>query len=476
MARKRRTLLGRPAPPPTPSADASSAGEEAGAEAEAVQESEAEPEPEPEPEPPAEPEPVGNHDTYADDPTVDEVTADPTYVGTGQMGADTTDGSWGGSVWDQVSTEPEAQGQQVSYSQSTPDLPEAHDQTYPSPTGAPPIGPGGSGRPMGDYSAPTALQDAPIAQGLYGGYGDFDSVPPPTEEVPSSVMEDVGTAYNAPMNVPEPPPIPGILDRFTPPPVDRSGYQMPDAPAGGGASGMPDYLSGVADEPMHDVPLPEPPSRRKKKPDPVAPPPSRRRDEDEDHGGGGPPMAVILGAVVILIGLVGAAGVGTLMVLGSMGGGGGAGLEPTSNSPLEVRKDMTQEPGLIGVEPKPTAQPEPAPEPQPEPAPAPAPDAPSPQPASEPRPAPAPAPKPTPRPAPAAPKPAASVGTLKIDANRRVIIRVNGQPKGFTPQRLELPPGTYEVSAAMPGQADTEKKKTVTISAPGTTVGVDFAF
>ena len=41
---------------------------------------------------------------------------------------------------------------------------------------------------------------------------------------------------------------------------------------------------------------------------------------------------------------------------------------------------------------------------------------------------------------------------------------------------LQLPPGTYEVSAAMPGQADTEKRKSVTISEPGASVGVDFAF
>ncbi|MBT3221323.1 MAG: hypothetical protein HN348_19750, partial [Proteobacteria bacterium] len=42
---------------------------------------------------------------------------------------------------------------------------------------------------------------------------------PPTEEFPTPVMEDLAAPHSAPMNVPEPPPIPGILDRYTPAPV-----------------------------------------------------------------------------------------------------------------------------------------------------------------------------------------------------------------------------------------------------------------
>ncbi len=440
------------------------------------------------------PEPASEEgDTYADDPTVDEV-VDSTYVETGTMGEDTTDSGWGSSVWDKEGAEgapvedapareavaPEAaapEGERsVSYSHSTPDLPEAHEQTYPSPTNTPPISDGAEGHPASTYTAPT-LQDAPIAVGLYGEYSEFDGRPPPTEEVPSSVMEDVGSPYNAPMNVPEPPPIPGILDRFTPPPVARDAYSQPAAPTGHKNAGLPDYLSGVDDGGSSDEDdLPIPPGRRKKEQGLVASQkPKRRERYDDDEERGGPPIMVILGGLaavgVALVGLLGLAWV-VLIGMSSNETAGG----PKKGSQLEVRQDMQREPGLIGVDPKP----EPAPEPDPpQPAPEPVPDSPEPTPSAQPAtaPRPTPTPRPQPRPAPvAAPKPAATFGTLKVDANRRVIIRVNGQPKGFTPQRLELPPGTYEVSAAMPGQADTEKKKTVTIAAPGTTVGVDFAF
>ena len=423
----------------------------------------------------------------ADDPTVDEVT-EPSYVETGAMGEDTTDDGWGSSVWDAGSREasdgpPEGEAQegaQVQYSESTPDLPQAHEQTYPSPTGAPPTAEAEGPPAVSGYTAPTPPQDAPIAQGLYGDYGEFDSGPPPTEEVPSSVMEDVGTAYNAPMNVPEPPPIPGILDRFTPPPVERTGggggYSKPKPPSGG-PSGVPDYLAGMEDDSGDDDFLPEPPGRKNKK-KLVAPPPKASYDRDDDDVGRGPPIGLLL--AVLGVGCIAVVAViGVIFVALSAGGGGGTAGGEKKEGPLEVRQDMNQEPGLIGVEPRPEPKPDPAAPTNPEPeTPEPAPDTPAPKPepaAPTPRPQPS-EPRPQPRPAPAAPKPTASVGTLKVDANRRVIIRVNGQPKGFTPQRLELPPGTYEVSAAMPGQADTEKKKTVTISAPGTTVGVDFAF
>jgi len=499
MGRRRRGLLSRgSASKPTKASgteEASTEAAETPASSEAVP-SEAVPAPETEPTEPmaplaetAAPEPASEDgDTYADDPTVDE-TVESSYVETGTMGEDTTDDGWGSSVWSKegdgdppaqeaaADAAPDEGERAISYSQSTPDLPEAHEQTYPSPTGAPPISDDGEGRQASDYTAPT-LQDAPIAQGLYGEYSEFDGGPPPTEEVPSSVMEDVGSAYNAPMNVPEPPPIPGILDRFTPPPVARSGYSQPDAAGSNKNTGLPDYLSGVDDGSSSDEDdLPVPPGRRKKEQELAASQKVKRReyDDDDDEGRGGPPLVVILGGLAVVgVALVGLLGLAWVVLIGMSSSETAEG--PTKASPLEVRQDMQREPGLIGVEPKPEPQPEPD---LPEPAPEPVPDAPEPAPSAQPATAPRPAPGPRPQPKPvpvAAPKPAATFGTLKVDANRRVIIRVNGQPKGFTPQRLELPPGTYEVSAAMPGQADTEKKKTVTISAPGTTVGVDFAF
>ena len=488
MGRRRRTLLGsRGKAKAAPKAEAtkkSTADAGAGAAPPEPDEASASPPEAPvdQPEPEAAPEPQApmseaSSGLAPDDPTVDEVT-EPSYVETGAMGEDSTDDGWGSSVWVQEGapqpqeSQPqasEAQGERpIEYSASTPDLPEAHEQTYPSPTGAPPTAEGGEERVSTGYTAPEPPQDAPIAQGLYGDYGEFEGGPPPTEEVPSSVMEDVGTAYNAPMNVPEPPPIPGILDRFTPPPVQRSGYSQPQSSSNKSNDKVPDYLAGVENSSSSEEDDLPPVPRRKKAAAPV--------HDYDDEPAGGPPMGMVLGvlgvggAVLAVVAVLGIAFVG----LAGMGGGDEEVTPEKAKNPLEVRQDMTREPGLIGVEPEPEPAPEPEPEPEPdtpEPTPDPAPKA---QPGTAPRPTPR--PKPAPRPAPAAPKPAASVGTLKVDANRRVIIRVNGQPKGFTPQRLELPPGTYEVSAAMPGQADTEKKKTVTISAPGTTVGVDFAF
>ena len=52
--------------------------------------------------------------------------------------------------------------------------------------------------------APRPLSDAPVARELFGGsgYEELEDVPPPTEELPSGVMEDVGQSYSTPYSVP----------------------------------------------------------------------------------------------------------------------------------------------------------------------------------------------------------------------------------------------------------------------------------
>jgi hypothetical protein len=74
----------------------------------------------------------------------------------------------------------------------------------------------------------------------------------------------------------------------------------------------------------------------------------------------------------------------------------------------------------------------------------------------------------------AAPKDA-SVGILRIRSNRRVLVKVNGQAKEYSPLDLELAPGSYQVSAALPGRPETEQSLTVEL-AGGATEPVSFSF
>lgn len=313
--------------------------------------------------------------------------------------------------------------------------------------------------------------DAPVAEDLFGegGYDDFDGNNPPTEEMPTGVMEDVGQPYNAPYTVPEPPPIPGILDRFTPPPAQRTNL--------GARRRKPDYLADTPSSPDRYEPTPAPPRRRAVRPedDPVA---VRR---------GAP-----IGLAVVILGLgLGAVGVGAIVLgLGMMlssGSGAEEGMTPIDATDgeitaggVEVRSNMQRKPGLIGVDEQPSDALPPVPgaagaSPT-DPA-LPSPGAPTPSPAPQKAvPSPAPAPRPHPRTAPAATTPAAAKGTLKIRSNRRVLVYVNGQAIGYTPQDYAVSPGTFTVSAMVPGQPNTKQTRDAVVSAVGTTVPVDFTF
>jgi len=97
-------------------------------------------------------------------------------------------------------------------------------------------------------------------------------------------------------------------------------------------------------------------------------------------------------------------------------------------------------------------------------------------PAKAPAPAARPAPRPRPAPAPARPPPVVSrTGTLKVRANRKVLITLNGRPVDYAPLDLPVTPGTYVLGAALPGRPDTEQTKTVDISA-GAIERVEFTF
>ncbi|MCB9674100.1 MAG: protein kinase [Alphaproteobacteria bacterium] len=104
--------------------------------------------------------------------------------------------------------------------------------------------------------------------------------------------------------------------------------------------------------------------------------------------------------------------------------------DPTpSPKPQPVRPRPTR-PRPVVPDPTPVPEPEPQPEPEPEPQPQPV--------------VPAPTPQPTPKPQPTVDP--SLFGTLSIASDPRgKLIKVDGTPRGSTPQQLRLPPGTYTV-------------------------------
>lgn len=302
----------------------------------------------------------------------------------------------------------------------------------------------------------------------FAGFDDFDE-PPPTEEVAAGLYEDVSTPYSGTMHVPEPPPIPGIVDRFTPPPVERSQVGAHQT------EGRPSYLA---------EPTPEPAVQRqafKSYTEELA----DQADEDDEERDRSPVLLLALGGLAVIVALLGLFGVASLLT----GGGGGVeapveqAREAGIGKNVEVRTNMRARPGLIGVQEVQEQEAEPEPEEgtaeEPEGAeeieaegtateepPA---SAPAPAPAATPRPKPAPAPR-------AAPAPVADLGTLKIRSNRKVLVHVNGKAIGFTPQDYRVAPGDYSVSAMLPGQPDSKQTLDTKIGAAGATVPLDFKF
>ena len=267
------------------------------------------------------------------------------------------------------------------------------------------------------------------------------------------------------MKTPEPPP---QYQALPPPPEDLSAegafpaaqYSLPGVPPGRAPqSDRPSYLD--------DTPALE---------DRLTPEGARRRDADlrrrqaasraasqeasDESEAGGPPVMVVAGGMIVLsIVLVG----GLLAIAGilfsGIGRDGGAGAPATERTPvsggLEVRETMTREPSLIGAEPTPTEDNAPAAAPA------------APTPARRARRA---EPRPQPKPKDAAPV------TLKIRANRRVLVYVDGQAVGYTPQDHVVKVGAHTITALVPGQPGTKQTRQAEAGKAGATVAVDFAF
>lgn len=310
-------------------------------------------------------------------------------------------------------------------------------------------------RPSSAYRPATVTAiDAPVAQDLFGegGYEELDGLAPPSEEAPAQVMEDVGQPYTTPYTVPEPPPIPGILDRFTPSPAQRTEI--------GSRRKKPDYLADDGPKVKDFRPTPAP-SRREERtrqaPAAQASITVVRRPAEEPQGGN---RGAVLGVLGILFGLL---GLGALIAAGVVlwiaKTTPAADEEPTAipTTDVEVRDRMgDRDPNEL-----PPVQDLPTPS---EVAPADGEDLEAP-------PLPA-APKAAPEPS----KAEVTTGTLRIKSNRRVLVYVDDKAMGYTPQTVEVKPGKYRVLAMMPGQPNTKQARDANVSAAGAAVNVDFSF
>jgi hypothetical protein len=315
------------------------------------------------------------------------------------------------------------------------------------------------------------IEDFNAASGgdpLGTGFLDLaDGAEPPTEEAPGGVFEDLSHVYGAPMSVPEPPAIPGIVDRYTPPPLTRRS----PVPAN---EKRPAFTPTA---PPRIPPGPGPASSPPSAPPPSTPPPPelRRRQRRPAEEAAPPPAEDP--RTMVLFGFLGAAVlIAILFVVFVLYG-------MLFRAP-ETEAPVVQDPDVGRVEVTPVVDPALAPDPSaptpvpvrstlqgtppPEPvveAPAPAPTRPSPAPATRPAPTTRPGPAPAARPAPAAPAPAATNGTLSIQSNRRVIVSINGRAVDFTPLEISVPAGAYTISAALPSRADSSQTREVRLDA-----------
>jgi hypothetical protein len=326
------------------------------------------------------------------------------------------------------------------------------------------------------------------------GFGAHDE--PPTEEAPSAMYESPGPVPGAaPMTVPEPPPIPGLFDRFTPQPAQ--GRNTPGTQQGGDA---PSYLTGMP--PRNLYPEEPPGPKPEAAPDNKAGLLSRKQltrpeddDDDDEAQHKGPPVMLLAagGAVLLAMAVVG------MILFVAVNAGGGGGDEPAqpaaSNAPIVVQRPITVQAApattstlpATGVTTTPTTT---TPETTTPAAATTAPATTTPATTST-----------TPTPPPATTTPSTSTGgtkttkstktksdttastsktpvatgTLKIRSNRRVLVKINGQPRDYSPLDLPTAAGSYTVSAALPGKPETEQTKTVELKA-GAVESINFTF
>ena len=357
---------------------------------------------------------------------------------------DTTDDGWDSSVWGPDTPAPPppvmaragaallARGQRTK-----PPEPEPPAEPLPKP--------------------PSLARPAPMPDDFF--MSDFDD-DPPTEERPSAIptSTNVSQDYRAPISVPEPPPLPGILDRFTPAPISERTESRP-------GRSRPSYVPTPIQQPSRDLTPHHAASRVAASADP----PAHRTGEQaavRQRGRSPVLLAGLIGtvmAVVITAGLVfGLWFSGIIQLPGSP--------EPPDSPDVPVTTDPAIPPADPVTDPSPPTNPvadptqtEPKPvlesEPDPEPLRV------EPEPLTQ-------APvevQPEPEPEPAA------TGTLKIRSNRRVLIMVNGVAAGYPPLDLQREAGTYQVSAALGGRPETRQTVAVDITT-GNVAPVSFNF
>jgi hypothetical protein len=296
--------------------------------------------------------------------------------------------------------------------------------------------------------------DAPIAADLFGDadYEGFEALVAPPDDAPAQVMEDVGQPYTTPFWVPDPPPIPGIVDRFTPPPAQRTEI--------GSRRKKPDYLAETPSVPGRYQPTPAPLSRR-----PLSrgqEPAGGKRTEGGARRSGTSVWLAVLSFLFALIGIsafVGAAGLTLLLPREVVEG---EGTEQPAPAPGQVAPAA---PGPSEV-PEPTdgtASPEPAPDtpaPTQDPSEGTAPGVPAPV---------APTKAKAAQAAPASPK-------LHVKSNRRALLYVDNEIVGYAPQVLPIEVGEHRVRAMMPGQPNSEQAKTVRVDPASTDIRIEFTF
>lgn len=306
--------------------------------------------------------------------------------------------------------------------------------------------------------APSRAADAPIAKDLFreGMFEELDSAIPPFDDHPAQVMEDVGQPYMTGYTVADPPPIPGIADRFTPPAAlptelgSRRGRSdssaSPNSEGRGRAEGRAKAdgmaraegkAEGKTERKERFEPTPAP-SRRTAMPRLAAASPSQTVPSSEHKPTRNWLWFGVFGMGFGVVGLVALGGAIALVYGGS--NRADEDMADVRGAPSEDRRPQgaLAPPGLTGEPPEPLPTDD--------------------------------------RGRASAPAAPVTTGTLKVRANRRALVYVDDQVITYTPLSYDLPPGPHAVSAMMPGQPNSRQTREISIPKAGETVAIEFTF
>ncbi len=337
------------------------------------------------------------------------------------------------------------------------------------------------------WDTPSVSDDGPVRPtSPFSNKAEFFSEEPPTEEQPSAVYENRSMSQSAPMNVPEAGAIPALGGRKTfgaapgpsfvtsgaPEVGAPSGKSFGAAPAASGAN-RPSYLPPETPK--------KPPLRASTPKASPAPAPARAAltDDDDDEKPAGPPAALLAGGFIVIVlgivvlGLVVMIGTGMFATAPVVPPPPAVVILPPPPPPVQVANDtdvpaIAADPAAVDVTTPPATK-------VPPPATKVPPVTTTPPPETK---AVAKVPPPVDKPKDTkkvTKSPAGAKGTLKIRSNRRVLVKVNGQPKDYTPLDLPADAGAYSITAALPGKPDSEQSFTVDLKS-GVTESVNFSF